>query len=114
MTLPSDLDIAQAAKLQPIIHIARNIGLTEDDFDLYGRYKAKVHLDVRDRLRDETLRRAGGMPLRPELEEQIKVQAEKNVKIGVALGKVIELEKIEEKEQAMRQALDKLVAIATR
>lgn len=66
------------------------------------------------RLHDETMRRAGGMPLRPELEEQIKVQAEKNVKIGVALGKVIELEKIEEKEQAMRHALDKLIAIATR
>jgi formate--tetrahydrofolate ligase len=52
MAIPSDLDIAQAAKLQPIAHIAHTIGLTDDDLDLYGKYKAKVHLRVRDRLRD--------------------------------------------------------------
>jgi formate--tetrahydrofolate ligase len=52
MAIPSDLDIAQAAKLQPITHIAHTIGLTDDDLDLYGKYKAKVHLSVRDRLRD--------------------------------------------------------------
>ncbi len=52
MGIPSDLDIAQAAKLQPILDIARSIGLTEDELELYGRYKAKVHLSVRDRLRD--------------------------------------------------------------
>ena len=66
------------------------------------------------RLREETMRRAGGMPIRPELEEEIKVQAVKNVKIGLALGKVIELEKIEEKEMAMRHAVDRLISIATR
>ena len=53
MAIPSDLDIAQAAKLQPILDIAKCAGLCEDDLDLYGRYKAKVHLDVRDRLRDK-------------------------------------------------------------
>ncbi|MGB9722436.1 MAG: formate--tetrahydrofolate ligase [Chloroflexia bacterium] len=49
-TIPSDLEIAQAAKLKPIIEIAASVGLTEDDLDLYGRYKAKVHLDVLQRL----------------------------------------------------------------
>ena len=53
MPIPSDIDIAQAAKLQPILDIARSIGLSDDDLDLYGRFKAKVHLDVRDRLRDK-------------------------------------------------------------
>lgn len=50
--VPSDIEIAQAAKLKPIIEIARKIGLDEDDLELYGKYKAKVHLDVIDRLKD--------------------------------------------------------------
>ncbi|MDO8671079.1 MAG: formate--tetrahydrofolate ligase, partial [Dehalococcoidia bacterium] len=48
--VPSDLDIAQAAKLKPIIEIARDMGLEEDEIELYGKYKAKVVLEVRDRL----------------------------------------------------------------
>ena len=48
----SDLEIAQAAKLRPILEIAEEVGLGEDDLDLYGKYKAKVHLDVLERLKD--------------------------------------------------------------
>ena len=44
--VPADIDIAQEAELQPILSIAEKIGLAEDDLDLYGKYKAKVHLDV--------------------------------------------------------------------
>jgi len=44
--VPSDIEIAQAADLRPILEIAAKLGLTEDDLDLYGKYKAKVHLDV--------------------------------------------------------------------
>jgi hypothetical protein len=50
--VPADLDIAQNTTLKPITTIAQAAGLTEDDLELYGRYKAKVHLDVRDRLAD--------------------------------------------------------------
>jgi len=50
--VPSDIDIAQAAKMRPIIDVAQQLGLTEDDLDYYGKYKAKVHLDVLDRLAD--------------------------------------------------------------
>jgi formyltetrahydrofolate synthetase len=50
--VPSDIDIAQAAKLHPIIEIAKSIGLTEDDLDFYGKYKAKIHLDVLKRFAD--------------------------------------------------------------
>jgi methylenetetrahydrofolate dehydrogenase (NADP+)/methenyltetrahydrofolate cyclohydrolase/formyltetrahydrofolate synthetase len=46
MSVPSDLEIAQAATVKPILEIAESIGLVEDDLDLYGRFKAKVHLDV--------------------------------------------------------------------
>ena len=48
--VPSDLEIAQAAVLKPIVEIARSVGLEEDDLELYGKLKAKVHLDVRERL----------------------------------------------------------------
>jgi formyltetrahydrofolate synthetase len=50
--VPSDIEIAQAAKLKPIIAVAESVGLTEDDLDYYGRFKAKVHLDVLERLKD--------------------------------------------------------------
>jgi formyltetrahydrofolate synthetase len=50
--VPSDIEIAQAAKLQPIIEVAKNLGLSEDDLDFYGKYKAKVHLDVLKKFED--------------------------------------------------------------
>ena len=40
--MKSDIEIAQEAKMQPIIEVARSLGLSEDDIDLYGKYKAKV------------------------------------------------------------------------
>ena len=42
----TDIQIAQAAKKQNIVEIAKKIGLTEDDIEQYGKYKAKVNLDV--------------------------------------------------------------------
>jgi methylenetetrahydrofolate dehydrogenase (NADP+)/methenyltetrahydrofolate cyclohydrolase/formyltetrahydrofolate synthetase len=50
--VPSDIDIAQAATMRPIIEVAKEVGLTEDDLDFYGKYKAKVHLDLLERLAD--------------------------------------------------------------
>jgi len=50
--VPSDIEIAQAAKMRPIREIAEELGLTEDDIDLYGKYKAKVHLNVLERMKD--------------------------------------------------------------
>jgi len=50
--VPSDIEIAQAAELLPIREIMAQLGLTEDDVDLYGKYKAKVHLDVLKKLED--------------------------------------------------------------
>jgi len=50
--VPSDIEIAQAARLRPIREVAEELGLTEDDLDYYGKYKAKVHLDVLEKLKD--------------------------------------------------------------
>jgi formate--tetrahydrofolate ligase len=41
----TDIEIAQRATLRPITEIARRLDLTEDDLELYGRYKAKVNAD---------------------------------------------------------------------
>ncbi len=51
--IPSDLEIAQAAKLKPIIEIAKKMGIKEDELELYGRYKAKISLSILDRLKDK-------------------------------------------------------------
>ncbi|HEY7271038.1 MAG TPA: formate--tetrahydrofolate ligase, partial [Dehalococcoidia bacterium] len=50
--MKSDLEIAQEATLQPISAIASGLGLLEDEVELYGKYKAKVSLDVLERLND--------------------------------------------------------------
>lgn len=48
--MPSSLEIAQQATLRPIAELARELGLLDDEVDLYGKYKAKVDLSVLDRL----------------------------------------------------------------
>ncbi len=50
--VPSDIEIAQAHEMKPIREIMELVGLTEDDVDYYGKYKAKVHLDVLEKFAD--------------------------------------------------------------
>jgi formate--tetrahydrofolate ligase len=52
MTIPPDIEIAQGAKLKPITEIAAGLGLSEDDIEPYGKYKAKINLNVTKRLKD--------------------------------------------------------------
>jgi formate--tetrahydrofolate ligase len=51
--MKSSLEIAQDAELLPIETIAERTGLTPDEFEPYGRYKAKISLDVIDRMADQ-------------------------------------------------------------
>jgi len=51
VSIPSDLDIAQAAKMKPVMDIASGIGLQEDEIEFFGKYKCKVSLDVLKRLK---------------------------------------------------------------
>lgn len=44
--MKSDIQIAQEAKMEPIVKIAEKLNLSEDDIELYGKYKCKVSLDV--------------------------------------------------------------------
>ncbi len=53
MAIPPDIEIAQAAKLKPITEIAADLGLSVDDIEQYGKYKAKISLDVMKRNQDK-------------------------------------------------------------
>ena len=50
--MKSDIEIAQEATLLPVTEVAAGLGLGPDDFDPYGKYKAKIHTNVLERLKD--------------------------------------------------------------
>ncbi len=49
--VPSDIEIAQEAKLKPILQIADELGIRPDELELFGPYKAKVKLEILERLK---------------------------------------------------------------
>ena len=49
----TDIEIAQQAELLPITKIAENLGIQEDELELYGKYKAKLSESLFDRLADK-------------------------------------------------------------
>jgi methylenetetrahydrofolate dehydrogenase (NADP+)/methenyltetrahydrofolate cyclohydrolase/formyltetrahydrofolate synthetase len=50
--VPSDIEIAQEAKLKPISVIAEEVGLLSEELEMHGEFKAKVRLSVLERLKD--------------------------------------------------------------
>ena len=44
----TDLEIANKSKLQPIQEIAQKLGIVSDELEMYGKYKAKLPLDLID------------------------------------------------------------------
>ncbi|MGL5449637.1 MAG: formate--tetrahydrofolate ligase [Lactococcus cremoris] len=52
--MKTDIEIAQAAEIQPITKIAEKIGLSFDDIELYGKYKAKIPLEVLEKFDEQT------------------------------------------------------------
>ncbi len=51
--VPSDIDIAQAGKLKPILQVAQELGVKESELELYGPYKAKIKLEILERLKNK-------------------------------------------------------------
>jgi len=51
----SDLEIAQKAKLRPIVEIAKELGIKEEELEPYGKYIAKINLSILDRLKNNPL-----------------------------------------------------------
>ena len=50
--VPSDIEIAQEVDLKPILQVAEEVGLLPEELELHGDYKAKVRLEVLNRLKD--------------------------------------------------------------
>src|SRR5450759_4618885 len=50
--VPSDIDIAQAADIKPISQVAEEVGILPEEIEMYGPYKAKVKLQVLERLKN--------------------------------------------------------------
>lgn len=50
--IPSDIEIARQAEKRPIVEIAEQLGLNEEDLELYGKEKAKISLDVWEKIKD--------------------------------------------------------------
>jgi len=48
--IPSDIEIAVKAEKKPIMEIAEKLGINEDEVELFGKYKAKISLDLMKRL----------------------------------------------------------------
>jgi len=57
--VPTDIAIAQAARLRPVADIAADLGLDGEEIELYGRYKAKVRLAALARARGESIESIG-------------------------------------------------------
>ena len=49
--MKTDIEIAQSAKIKPVAEVAEKLGLTADDLELYGKYKAKLPLTLLDEKR---------------------------------------------------------------
>lgn len=53
MAYKTDIEIAQEARMLPITDIARKLDIAEDELELYGKYKAKISMDIWKRLKDK-------------------------------------------------------------
>lgn len=53
MSFKSDIEIAQEAEKNPIINVAKKLGLSDDDLEFYGKYKAKISMETVKRLKND-------------------------------------------------------------
>jgi formyltetrahydrofolate synthetase len=51
--VPSDIEIAQESKIKPILQIASELGIRENELELFGPYKAKIKLEILERLKNK-------------------------------------------------------------
>ncbi len=50
--MKTDVQIAQEAQMKPIVEVASQLNISDDELELYGKYKAKISPDVLERLKD--------------------------------------------------------------
>ena len=81
--MKTDVQIAQEGKMQPIVQVAEQIGLKEEDLELYGKYKAKVSLDVLEKLKDKS---DGKLILVTAINPTPAGEGKTTVNIGLSMG----------------------------
>ncbi|MDO4178065.1 MAG: formate--tetrahydrofolate ligase [Phascolarctobacterium sp.] len=79
----SDIEIAQQAKMQKIIDVAAKIGIHEDDLELYGKYKAKLSMDLIRRMENE---KAGKLVLVTAITPTPAGEGKSTTTVGLAQG----------------------------
>lgn len=81
--MKTDVQIAQESKMVPIVEVAKKVGLEEDDLELYGKYKAKVSLDILKRMEDKP---NGKLILVTAINPTPAGEGKTTVNIGLSMG----------------------------
>lgn len=79
----SDIEIAQQAKMLPITEVAAKLGISEKDIEMYGRYKAKLSMDLLRRLEDKS---AGKLILVTAITPTPAGEGKSTTTVGLAQG----------------------------
>lgn len=82
----SDIEIAQAATLRPVSEVAQELGLTSDDLELYGKYKAKITAETLNRLLSDESRPNGKIVLVTAISPTPAGEGKTTTTIGLAQG----------------------------
>lgn len=81
--MKTDIEIAQEAKMLPISEVAKTIGLTDDDIELYGKYKCKI---TEEYLRSIENREDGKLVLVTAINPTPAGEGKTTTSIGLAMG----------------------------
>ncbi len=81
--MKTDVQIAQEAKMLHILEIGKKLGLTEDDLELYGKYKAKISHEVYENLKDK---KDGKLILVTAITPTPAGEGKTTVNVGLSMG----------------------------
>ena len=79
----SDIEIAQQAKMLPITEVAKKLGIAENDIEMYGRYKAKLSMDL---IRALEAKKAGKLVLVTAITPTPAGEGKSTTTVGLAQG----------------------------
>ena len=79
----SDIQIAQQAKMLPITDVAKKLGISEENIEMYGRYKAKLSYDL---IRSLESKKAGKLVLVTAITPTPAGEGKSTTTVGLAQG----------------------------
>ena len=79
----TDIEIAQQAKMLPITEVAKKLGIAENDIEMYGRYKAKLSMDL---IRNLETKKAGKLVLVTAITPTPAGEGKSTTTVGLAQG----------------------------